>query len=87
MQIKLQAVKPGHVFLLLSLFWIAWAYTELMEHRIRQQFTAEVTAFMNKGDRFTSRDGYNLCVRLRHMEMTHHGENTPACKKPKDAEP
>lgn len=56
------------MFFLLLLFWVAWLYTEVTEHYSRDTFTAEVTEFMYRGDRFTKDDGIELQMKVLSLE-------------------
>ena len=64
-------VSAGHVFVLLFMFWSFWVYTEITEYVSRDKFAKEVKEFMRKGDRNTLEQGYQLCLRLNHLEGVH----------------
>lgn len=38
-----------------------------------QSFYAEMRQFMDKGGRNTAQEGYELCLRVSHLERVHHG--------------
>lgn len=61
-------IESKHVFFLLLLFWVAWLYTEVTEYYSRDTFTAEVTEFMYRGDRFTKDDGDALKMKILSLE-------------------
>jgi hypothetical protein len=70
---------------LLVTFLAAWLYTEVTEYFERDNFHKEVDTFIHQGGRFTDVDGYNLCVRIRHLETRHHGLDVPLCEMPKES--
>ena len=64
---RIHEIKPKHVFILLTIFWITWLYTELSEFGKREEFQEDVIGFVNKsekfinkGERFTSEEGEQL---------------------------
>ena len=65
---SLPEIRPAHVFILLALFWIAWAYTEITELVERDAVYEEVMDFVGKGDRFTQEEGNELTERVRKLE-------------------
>ena len=75
------AQKSNATLCLLLAFILMWLYTEVAEHFARDDFTEEVQNFIESGDRYTSEQGYNLCVRVRHLETTHHGLDVPLCER------
>ena len=65
-------VKQSHVFLLITLFWACWIYTEVTEYISRKEFVSEINDFMYRGDRFTAEDGRELNKRLDAVEKRQH---------------
>ena len=59
---------PRFNAILITVFFLAWLYTEVTEYIERDKFYVEVTDFMYKGDRFTSEDGQELLHRIEALE-------------------
>ena len=74
-----ERIRPGHVFALLSIFWIAWLYTEVSEYIEREEFIEEMMAFKNRGSRNTAEQGYELCKRIVVLEKRLDVYNAITC--------
>lgn len=57
----------------LTLIFAAFnAYQDKEEMHEHQGFFDEVRQFINRGDRNTAEQGYNLCLRLNKLEKSHN---------------
>lgn len=72
--------KSTLILVSLFAFMTAWSYTEIEEYFSRDRFKQEVVQFMSKGNRNTADQGYDLCVRIEHLERQHHmPSSAPDC--------
>lgn len=78
------------VFWLLLAFVTSWAGSEVIDAIQRERKAEEIRHFMNAGRRFTADDGaelskdiYHLCMRVQHLETSHHNAGVEMCDEPK----
>lgn len=75
-------MRGNLILFILAIFLFIWAISEITERRDRNEFVKEVESFMYIGDRFTIHDGYEMCLRISHMERVHHDyKDVIDCKK------
>ena len=78
----LRRLTPNHVFVLLSVFWGMWLYTEITEYLKRTEFHEDVENFIEDDVREDAL-WHELCLRVEHLEAQHHDTVGDTCRNPK----